>query len=136
MKTLLEYCKDYILDHIDDAEGTIHYACDFSYTLTEKPNCDGTLTYSTNTAIEYLREWWWYCEMYFEYEKYNFGNNIHNPFANPEAYMVCMVEEGCNTILSCCPIIKDNWNDKIEFTEEVIMQIKKYVEEYNNEDLF
>lgn len=136
MKTLLEYCKDYILDHVEDYEGTTHYACDFPYTLTEGPNMDGTLTYSTAEAKDYLREWWWDCGEYWKYEKFNFGENLHNPFDNPEVYMVCMVIEGCYRILSECPVIEENWNDKIEITDEVIKQIKAYVEAYDNEELF
>lgn len=136
METLLEYCKNYIIDHIDNYEGTMHYACDFPMTITEGPNCDGSLTYSTDNAIEFLREWWWDCGEYWKYEKFNFGENYHNPFENPEAYMVCMVIEGCNSILSRCPVIEENWNDKIEITEEVIKQIKEYVEDYDNEELF
>ena len=128
--------KNYILNHIEDFEGTMHYACDFSQELTQGPNVDGTLTYSTEKAKEYLREWWWDCGQYWKYEKDNFGENYHNPFDNPEAYMVCMVIEGCYHILSGCPVIEDNWAEKIEITEEVIRQIKEYVEDYDNEDLF
>ena len=136
MKSFLEYCKDYILDNIDDFEGNTYYACDFSSYLTEGPNIDGSLTYSTREAEEYLHEWYWDCGKYFEYEKFNFGENIHNPFENPEAYMVCMVIEGCNSILSRCPVIEDNWNEQIKFTKSVIRKIKKYVREYDNEDIF
>ena len=136
MKTLLQYCKDYIIDHIDDYVGDLIYACDFSMTLTESANIDGSLTYSTKEAKDYLREWWQNCSAYWEYEKSNFGQNLHNPFDNPEAYMVCMVIEGCGTILSRCPVIDENWNNKIEFTEEIIQQIKEFVEQYEDEDLF
>ena len=61
MENFKDYCKNYILDHIDGYEGQSHYGCDFAYTLTEAPNVDGSLTYSTRDAIEYLREWWYEC---------------------------------------------------------------------------
>ena len=133
MENFKDYCKNYILDHIDNYEGQAHYGCDFAYTLTEAPNANGTLTYSTHDAIEYLREWWYECGEYWDYEKDNFGENIHNPFDNPEAYMVCMVIEGVNAILANEPHIEESWNDEIELTEEVIEDIKKYVEEFNGE---
>lgn len=136
METFLEYCKDYILDNIDNFEGTTHYACDFCTDITEGPNIDGTLTYSTDKAIEYLHEWWYDCADYWEFEKNNFGENFHNPFDNPEAYMVCMVIEGCYSILSRCPYIEKHWGDQIELTAKVIKQIKKFVKDYDNERLF
>ena len=132
----VEYCKNYILEHIDDYEGQDHYACDFAMTLTEGPNIDGSLTYSSYEAKQYLKEWWDECGEYWDYEKDNFGEHTHNPFDNPEAYMVCMVIEGVASILSNCPEIEDNWNEKIELTAEVIQNIKDYVEVFNNDSLF
>lgn len=136
METLVDYCKDFIKDNIRDFEGQTHYACDFSFTITEKANSDGTLTYSRNKAKEYLSEWWDDCADYVEYEKLHFGELTHNPFENPEAFMVCMVVEGCNAILSECPIIEDNWNNKIELTEEVIDSILDYVDNFDEDTLF
>lgn len=133
MESFKDYCKNYILDHIDEFAGQSHYGCDFAYTLAEGPNIDGTLTYSTHNAIEYLREWWYECGEYWDYEKDNFGENIHNPFDNPEAYMVCMVIEGVAAILANEPHIEESWNDKLELTKEVIEDIKEYVEEFDGE---
>lgn len=133
MESFKDYCKNYILDHIDGYEGQSHYGCDFAYTLTGEPNVEGTLTYSTYEAKEYLREWWDECGEYWDYEKDNFGENIHNPFDNPEAYMVCMVIEGVNAILANEPHIEESWNDELELTKEVIEDIKKYVEEFDGE---
>ena len=136
MENFVDYCKDYIKDHINDFEGETPYACDFCMTITEAPNSDGTLTYSTEQAKEYLKEWWNDCADYFQYEKDSFGENLHNPFENPEAFMVCMVIEGCNAILSRCPIIEENWNERIELTEEVISEILEYVEDFDEDCLF
>lgn len=136
METLVEYCKDFIKDNIRDFEGQTHYACDVSSTVTESANCNGTLTYSRNKAKEYLKEWWDDCADYFQYEKDNFGENLHNPFENPESFMVSMVVEGCNAILSGCPIIEDNWHNKIELTEEVIDSILDYVDDFDEDTLF
>lgn len=133
MESFKDYCKNYILDHIDNYEGQSYYGCDFAYTLTEAPNVDGSLTHSTYKAKEYLREWWDECGEYWEYEKDNFGEHLHNPFDEPEAYMVCMVIEGVNAILANEPHIEESWNDKLELTEGVIDDIKKYVEEFDGE---
>ena len=131
MENFVQYCKDYILDHIDDFEGKSEYGCDWSYTLTQSPNVDGTLTYSTYEASQYLKEWWDECGEYWEYEKDNFGEHLHNPFEEPEAYMVCMVIEGVSAILSNEPHIEESWDEKLELTAEVVTAIKEYVEEFS-----
>lgn len=127
MESFIEYCRNYIIDRIEDYEGQSEYACDWAIIFTEGINCDGTLTYSTEKAKDYLKEWWDDCEQYFNYEKFNFGS-ASNPFENPEAYMVRMVIEGVNAIFSKCPTIDEKWNDKVEMTEELINEIKEVAE--------
>ena len=136
LESFFDYCKNYIIDHIEDWEGETKYACDLGGYLTEGPNVDGSLTYSTYMAKEYIREWWYEAGEYWEYEKNNFGENLHNPFDNPEAYMVCMVIEGVNAILSRCQYIEDNWNDEITLNEDTIKMIIEQVNEQDDDELF
>ena len=126
-----EYCQQYIAEHIHDYTDRTHYMCDLGNTLTEGPNCDGTLTYWTKKAIEYLGEWFYEAGQYWQYEKDNFGEVYHNPFENPEAYMVCMVIEGVNDIISQCSFIWENWNEEVELTDEIADQICKEIFENN-----
>lgn len=137
MKAFLDYCKDYLTDNIGEYEGQRHYLCDFGYTLTEGPNCDGSLTYSRAEAEEYLKEWWDDCSDYFEYEKFNFGTTS-NPFENPEAYMVRMVVAGVGMLWSYAVNeigMDDNWNDKVEITAELIEKVKEAVSNYYTDQL-
>lgn len=140
MEDFVTYCKNYIADNIDEYEGREVYLCDFGFELTQGPNCNGTLTYSTEKAKEYLREWWWDAADYFEYEKDNFGSDcVHNPFENPEAYMVCMVIEGVCALIDAAIQklgLDDQWNDEVELTADLIEKIKGAVEEYNDDKLF
>lgn len=140
MEDFIVYCKQYIYDHIDGYRGQKVYLCDLGFTLTDGPNCDGTLTYSTEKAKEYLREWWWDAADYFEYEKDNFGGEYsHNPFENPEVYMVCMVIEGVCTLIDRAITalgLDDQWNDEVELTADLIEKIKGAVEEFNDDKLF
>ena len=53
---------------------------------------------------------------------------MHNPFESPEAYHVCMIIEGVNSLLSQVSYIDKKWNDKIELTEKRIKKIIKEVE--------
>jgi hypothetical protein len=125
-----DYCKEFIKNRLQDLEGLSYYACDFASELTMGINVDGTATYSTYKAKEYLREWWDDCADYFQYEKDNFGQNLHNPFEAPEVFHVCMIIEGVSSLLSQCTVIDQNWDDKIEITKEVIDSISEEIENY------
>ena len=137
METFIDYCKQYIYDHIDDYRGQKVYPCDLGYTLTEGPNCNGTLTYDRREAEDYLKEWWDDASDYFDYEVLNFGQG-RNPFNNPEAYMVCMVIEGVAALISQAfdQIEGVDWNEKVELTGDLIEQITEKVNENDTYRLF
>lgn len=124
-----DYCKEQIENRLPEMEGRSVYMCDLALDMMEGPNVDGTLTYSTNDAIEYIRKWWYDAADYFQYEKDNFGEVYHNPFDNPEAYMVCMVIEGVRSILSQCATVDEQWDDKVELTGAVIDRILSEVKD-------
>lgn len=137
MKEFITYCKQYIYDHIDDYRGQKVYPCDLGFTLTEGPNCDGTLTFSTAEAKDYLREWWDEASDYYEYERDNFGTGGHNPFENPEAYMVCMVIEGVRALIDQAFMVLDiDYNEMVELTGDLIEQITEKVNENDTYRLF
>lgn len=123
-QSLTEYCKDFIKDHICNYIGQDVYGCDLAYTITEGINADGSCTYSTYEAKEYLKSWWDDCGNYWQWENDNFGEHRWNPFDNPEAYMVCMVIEGVNTILQEFFNEHDDlWNGQFELTQELTDEI-------------
>lgn len=66
METFLDYCKNYILDNIDDFEGRECYASDFPFKITDGANVDGSLIYDRLTAMKYLQEWWWDCAGFYD----------------------------------------------------------------------
>lgn len=124
------YCKEFIKDRLQDFEGSTHYACDFASEITMAINVDGSATYSTYKAKQYLREWWDDCADYFQYEKYSFGEALHNPFERPEAFHVCMIIQGVSSLLSQCTVIDENWNEQLEITQEVIDSILEELDSY------
>lgn len=128
MKTFNEFCKDYICEHLDEMEGVSVYACDLAYTLAEDDNVNGSMTYDWKAAVDYIREWWYDCGDFSDYEKDNFGERS-NPFENAESFMVRMVIEGIKSILSQCEIIDENWNNEIELTPEVIETVKEQIKD-------
>ena len=134
MESFVEYCKNYIVEHIYDLQDKEVYACNLGYELTQGANMDGTLTYSRYDAKEYLREWWDECGEYWEWEKDNFGEHSHNPFEEPEAYMVCMVIEGVNAILSQCPVVEAEWdNEEVVWDEDKVERIRDYAKNFETD---
>lgn len=135
-ESFFDYCKNYISEHLGNFKGQTTTSCDLYSKITEEPNINGSLTFSSYEAKQYLREWWDEVGEYLEYEIINFGEHFHNPFNEPEVYMVCMVIEGINIMISRCDIINKNWNDEIELNEKNIKTILEQVEKQTNENLF
>lgn len=123
----IPFCKQQILDNIDNEEGYSRYGCDLGSYLTEGMNADGSFTYSREEAKEYIKEWWDDAANYSDYEEMNWGKRETNPFDEPELFTVRMVIEGVAGIMGQLPIIEENWNDKIELTPETIKTIKEQV---------
>ena len=137
IKPFIPFCKEFIKEQLDYLEGNTHYACDLGLILTEEMNCNGSFTYSRELAKDYIKEWWDYASDYWDYEKFNFGEHQHNPFDDPEGYIVCMVIEGVSGLLAKCDFIDENWNEEIELTEENIAILKEQVDELSDdEDVF
>ena len=128
LESYTEYCKKHIETEIHNYEAQTYYTCDLATYLTERINANGSATFSTYLAKEYIKEWWNDASDYYQYEVDNFGENIHNPFERPEAFHVCMIVQGVQQLLSEVSIIQDNWNDRIELTKKVIEQILSEVE--------
>lgn len=128
-KSLTDYCKDVITENIENYSIASVYACDLGDALTEGMRADGTCTYSTYEAKKYLQEWWDEAAEYHEYEKFNFGEVLNNPFESPERYMVCMVNQGVRSLLAQSDFIDKKWNDKITLSKRNIKRILKQIED-------
>ena len=130
-KDFVPYVKELLIDNLNNCEGSSVYGSDLAYKLLDRYNIDGSITYSTYEAKQYLKQWWDECSDYFNYEQDNFGTAC-NPFENPEAFMVCMCIEGGRSILGKCSIVDEYWNDKIELTQEVIQTITEQINEISD----
>lgn len=122
-KSYVDYCKDFIIDNLPNYEDEEVYMCDLAYKLTESINIDGSATYSTYEAKEYIKAWFDEAGEVYEYQKANYGECLHNPFENPEAFHVCMIIEGVRVLLAQCETVDNGWNDEVELTAENIHAI-------------
>lgn len=55
MDTIKEFVLEVLTDKLDEYEGTSSYGCDLAYDLLQQYNVDGTYTYSTYKA----KQWVW-----------------------------------------------------------------------------
>lgn len=129
MESYIEYCKAHIIDHLENMKGwdNEEYGADLGSKLTEGINIDGSATCSTYEAKEYIKAWYDEAGEVYEYQKDNYGEVLHNPFEEPEAFHVCMVIEGVNNILAQCKTVEAHWNDQIKLTNTMINRIIKEV---------
>lgn len=127
--TFIDYCKQHIAEKIYDMVGSDYYGADLAYGLTQEENVNGTLTFSSTASKELIRKYWEDAGEYWDYEKFNFGEHTHNPFDNPEAYFVCMVIEGCASLLGQTEALEEVWNDKFQLTKELADTIIEQVNE-------
>lgn len=128
----IDYCKEHIADKIYDFVGSIYYGADFAYELTQTENVNGTLTFSAEESRNLISKYWDDAGEYWAYERINFGQHQHNPFDEPEAYFVCMVIQGVNSILGQTDVIQNLWNEQFELTNELADIIVEQVNEINS----
>lgn len=136
-KNYVNYCKAHAIQELEEMKGENRsvYACDLGYELTHEINCNGTATFSTYRAKEYIRFWWDEAGDVIEYQKFNYGQILHNPFEEPEAFHVCMIIEGVNTLLARCPFIDTHWNDEIILDRKTINTIIREIRAQNTIEL-
>lgn len=121
-KEIIDWAIDYIKDTLPDYEGETVYGSDLCATITEGPNANGI----------YENDSWGFISKHindardeYEYEKDNFGEVLHNPFEDPDAFVVCMLINTVEGVLSQVPLVDENWNDEFELTKENIDAILK-----------
>lgn len=137
MKELKNDLKNYMFKEMEKAlyeyEDTEHYACDLGYTLFEGANIDGSYTYSTYEAKEWIKEHWEDIGEVVEEITFGMGaESIPNVFERPEAFMVVIMLELSSYMIGKCPFIEKNWNNQITLTNKNIKRIIKELQENND----
>lgn len=123
-KEIVQWAIDYIEDTLPDYVGNDTYGADLGNLITEGPNNNGT----------YEDDSWGFISKHindardeYEYEKNNFGEVLHNPFEKPEAFVVCMLINTVNDVLSQVPFVEEHWDGEFEITEEVVKEILDFL---------
>ena len=118
--------KDLIKSRLYDYEGNSYYGCDLAYQLFEGENVDGSFTYSTYWSKELVKKYWDDFNEIYENYIWDVGKeNSINVLDEPEKFVVVMLLEQAQDILSKLEFIDTNWNDEIELTKENIKKIEE-----------
>lgn len=80
-----------MIDNLDDLEGRDGYVSELAFTLFENENINGSMTYSTYKASQWIMENFHDLGDVVEDMEDYYGTAHANPFSNPEKFMVQVV---------------------------------------------
>lgn len=121
---IIDWACEFIEEELPNWEDTGCIACDLGCKLTETINMYGRVV---NDAWDFLSNHLKDARDEYNYEKESFGNVLHNPFENPDAFVTCMMINVVESILSQIPYIDEHWNDDIVLTKGVIRNILSHL---------
>ena len=128
MATIKEFVADVLMDKLDEYEGTSSYGADLAFYLLQQYNVDGSYTYSTYEAKQWVQE-------HFD-ELADIVNDMTeegippcNVFDNPECFMVQIMLYVAGELLGQCDTVNEFWNEEQELTKEIIAKIKEELNE-------
>lgn len=134
---MTNYVIDLLIRKLEDYEDMSVYGCDMAYTLLEQYNVDGSITYNTCAAIDWLSDNIQNIYDFLPTIKFMYGDEFYTKLCvdildSPEKAMVIICLEKAYEIMSDLEFIKDNWDNKIVLNKENINIIKKELKEYEN----
>jgi hypothetical protein len=130
LESFAEYCRNHIADHLEMVEGKKYSSSwDLAYDLTQDGNMNGSLTFSTYKAEQYIKTWFENVGVFLDEYKNEYGEMpTHNPFNDQELFHCLMVIHGVAIILSQVDFI--NADQDIEITKENAERIKQEAEKF------
>lgn len=130
MNALEKWIVEDMIERLDNVEDLGGYPCDLAYLLYEEDNYNGVITCYAyySDAKEWIEQFWSELKEEMEDYEFNFGE-YPNPFENECAFMVKIVLNAASRLITESEWVQENWNEDVEYTEEVIKQIKAELKE-------
>lgn len=125
-----DFCKNVVLEKLDEYVGSNTYLCDLDFKLTESENANGSWYCSIYKAKKDVKEWFDDLGEFVEYYKDNFGNNENlNVFDNVEGFHCLAVIIGVADIVqsALAKMNVDINDEEVELTPQLVSAIKKNV---------
>lgn len=124
MANLKNWMVEVLTDELDSYEGNTCCGADLAFNVLERYNVDGSYTYSTYKAKQWVQE-------YFD----ELGDIVSDMkeeglppidvFENVEGFQVCVMLYLAQTLLGQCETVDEFWNEEQEFTKEIIAKIEE-----------
>ena len=121
------FVKREIIERLEDLKGyeESHYICDLGYTLFESENVNGAYFCSNYTAKKWVNKNFEYIGEVAEEIKFQFDSDYANKilldvFDNPDRFIVVIVLEVANYLISRCDTADKYWNDETTLTDEIL----------------
>lgn len=124
MDTLKDFVIDVLKDKLDEYEDTYQYGSELVYDLLQQYNVDGSYTYNTCEAKQWVQE---HFDELGEIVKEMTEEGLPpcNVFENPEAFQVQIMLFVASDLLGQCETVEKAWNDEIILDKDIIDRIKK-----------
>jgi len=129
----LDYCKALILDNLENYKGLNFYdVYELSNSLTEGINADGSATYSTYEAKQYIKDWFDDLADFVEYHQSIYGEPVkYNPFEDSEKFHCLAVILGVENIMSQVEGIHEDFILDDEIISTIIDELENRITSFN-----
>lgn len=121
-----------LIEELENYKDTEHYGCDLAYDLFEGYNIDGSITYSTYEAKQWIKRNFDDLGEIVEEIQAN-GLEIPNIFDSPELFMVVIYLEVASYLMGLCEFINENWNQNFMLNDKNILTITKQLSKLKDE---
>jgi hypothetical protein len=128
MKTLRDYIITETIENLKELEGLEVYGADLAYKIFESANVDGSYTYSTYKAKQWIKSYFDELGEIVEELKNN-GLDAPNPFDEPEKFHVVILLEGASYLIGQCQTVNEFWDEEKTLTKKIINKICKELRE-------
>lgn len=130
------FVKREIIERLEDLKGyeESHYICDLGYTLFEPENVNGAYFCSNYTAKKWVNKNFEYIGEVAEEIKFQFDSDyaskvLLDVFDNPDRFIVVIVLEVANYLISRCDTADKYWNDETTLTDDILNNLIDEIKE-------
>ena len=128
MNKLYSSVAELMLDNMECILYNNYYVSDLAFYMFESESVNGSITYSTYKAKQWIQEHFFeISEIYEDVEQMT----DTNPFKNSEEFMVAVVLYVADDIIQKCPLFKNK--ERVYTDEDIISDFENYIKKIQDE---